>query len=187
MILSSCGRDLKEAELPASAIMLIDCASFGFYRGAAGIHVSGEGLTFDVTTSHGSLGNVTLGFTKTNMASVPGAPQEAEKNNLYVFGYQDDETHSFGAIDSDHAVLRIVIREGSRIAGYALVAFWGIHGPEDWPCFWNGKLLKGVLFKESNGSYPNVCTEKVNELLDRAEKEYVTDRLFKTECSLAKK
>ncbi len=172
MFTASCSKYYEESPLPDHMIQLIDGGSFGMYRGAAGIAVTGEGKTFEITTSDGLLGNWFQGSDKTAAVSVSGDAQGPEENKVYLLGYGGNEENPFGTLDADSAVIRIIIYEQDHITGYALAAFWDKQGPEQQPVFCNGKLLKAVEIRTTNGAESKMTIQEVNELLDQEEKRY---------------
>ena len=169
---------MYEDEVPASEIELFNLHGISFYQGAAGISVSGKGKTYEITASDGCLGSFSLGFHKTSTVSV-STDDETIGVNLFGPG-EDEEKKTFGPIDSDRVLIRIIVREGERISGYALIAFWEKEGPAERPIFSSGKILKEVSFRKKDGTYPQVTLQEVNARLDQAEKIYVTEELFKS-------
>ena len=175
----------KTEETNVSEIRLMSLMAISFYQGAAEITVSGKGKTYEITASDGCLGSFSLGFHKTSTVSV-STDDETIGVNLFGPG-EDEEKKTFGPLDADRVLLRIIVREGERISGYALVAFWEkSDGPAESPLFMSGKVLKEVSFRKKDGGYPNVTLQEVNALLDQAEKIYATEDLFKTSYGIVR-
>lgn len=174
---------MYEDEAPASEIELFNLHGISFYRGAALMIVSGNGKTYDITASDGCLGSFSEHY-KASTISVSTDDEDmadAGSRDVFLFGPgEDEEKKPFGPIDSDRVLIRIIVREGERISGYALIAFWEKEGPAERPIFSSGKILKEVSFRKKDGTYPQVTLQEVNARLDQAEKIYVTEELFKS-------
>ena len=176
-----------EDEKPVSEIELKSFIAYGFYQGAAGITVSGKGKIYEITASDGCLGNYSLGFHKTSTISVSTDVEDTTETGVigvHLYGPGEDEEKYFGPLDADRVLLRIIVREGERISGYALVAFWEKQGTTENPHFFSGKVLKEVSFQKKDGIYPEVTLQEVNARLDQAEKDFATEDLFKTSNSI---
>ena len=174
----------SKEEMNVSEIRLVDRGALSFYQGAAQIRVLIEGKTYEVTASDGCLYNYSTGMQNVSTAYAY-VSEDRQTETLFLYGPGENEENPFGPIESDRVLLRIVVREGNQITGYALIAFWEKIGTDNCPIFWSGKILKEVSYKKKNRKYPVITLQEVNAALDQAEKEYATEELFRTSHPIA--
>ncbi len=80
-------------------------------------------------------------------------------------------------LDGSPIVVRLVIHDGDRIAGYGLLALWDAVRTDEGKFIYFGSkhVLKAVLFDEVDGVYPVVSAEKVQSFIDTAEQTLIVD------------
>lgn len=179
------------AEIPLEdEIKLFYTGAFGFYRGAGLLFIDLPGYTMEFACDNAYLcdwyndvngrrtpdGEFYKSYTAENVycAFVCGRTPGTDIDNY------DDRERLFYLQESD-ATVRVIIKDGERIAGYALICFWGADISFDAPKFESGKIVKAVMFDKVDGEYPDVTADEVNKLLDEARDELVVKaKLFDT-------
>lgn len=90
-----------------------------------------------------------------------------------------NERHKYGYYlwNYDHATMRVIIREGNDVLGYALINFSDMYLHDRSPewlydfqgnCFESFEIVKAVMFMKDGEPYRGVTMDEVNALLDEA-------------------
>lgn len=80
-------------------------------------------------------------------------------------------------LDGSPIEIRLVIRDGERVAGYGLLAMWDAVTNNDGILrrFDSMHVIKAVLFDEVEGEYPVISEEKLQSLIDAARQTLIVD------------
>lgn len=184
---------------------LVSAAAFGLYRCAGLFTIELPGMNFEVQTDKEYIHLIdeymTFGTT-TKTHIFDDSDSIGGEISVYISGKFFEETtlhegpdgtitsltRDVAPLTGDNETVRVIIRDGERIAGYALICFWNSTEGLDTPVFYSAKVVKAVLFDSIGANvdkvgssadaalrYPDVTVEEVNMLLDAAEQELVID------------
>ena len=150
-----------KAQLPYSSISA--------YYGAGIILLELPGMTVELQSNNADIRNRSIVNNTEHSRRITANNALISIMNAEVYG-EDPSVPSGQSwhyqLYEENNTVRMIIRDGDRIAGYALACFWNLFSPDVNPWFIDGRLVKAVYFEDYETRA--VSEEEVNARLDEA-------------------